>query len=619
MSSATLIAPPNSGGGAGGMGRPPPPSSAVGPSSHPPANNANNANDMLFSLLPRTNRPSPEDAIDYVTVSDPVIHADGMNKYTSYRVDCRPPPPCDVDDDDDRRRGGGGGGGGGADDPSGGTADVFLHNNIGQYSSVLRRYSDFLWLYERLHRERGGAIVPPLPEKQAVSRFSPDFVEDRRRALERFLRRVVLHPELWDAACLSIFLRADDVAFQHAKSAGKASDQMEGRHHSFGDEVGTMPGGDGASSLGGAGAFNLAPKNTAGLKRWFSEAKTTFSGDLVSSPDDDLFEEIERYVEALAVQMKRVSNQAGALVRKSREIANGMFEFGLAFHQLGQSEGGPLGAKLQLVGGAADVLSSMAASQAEAELRRLEEPFRDYLRVILGVRLALGRRHEKRVSYTALLQEIQTREVNLHRLRMTPGSEARAYSTEMSLQRYHAAANASREGYAECSQRVLREVDRFKREKAEEMKLVVLEFILLEIEANRGMERVWGELVPKLEEGGGGGVGGGGQSGGRGDDDGGGGAAGRQQMQMQMQVPQTTTTTTMMMSAVPLPASSHVATIQPAPIVHAPPMYSNVPINNPPPYATTGATGAGGAANNPMMESSIQYRDNNNLHGGMGY
>jgi hypothetical protein len=34
--------------------------------------------------------------------------------------------------------------------------------------------------------------------------------------------------------------------------------------------------------------------------------------------------------------MKRVSSQASALVRKSREIANGMLEFGLAFHQLGQ-------------------------------------------------------------------------------------------------------------------------------------------------------------------------------------------------------------------------------------------------------------------------------------------
>lgn len=254
-----------------------------------------------------------------------------------------------------------------------------------------------------------------------------------------------------------------------------------------------------SASLGGAGAFNLTPKNAAGIKKWFSEAKTTFSGDLVSSPDDDLFDEIERYIEALAIQMKRVSNQASGLVKKSREIANGLFEFGLAFHQLGQSEGEVLGSKLQLVGGTAETLSGMAANQADQELKRLGEPFRDYLKIIQAVKLALGRRHDKRVSYTALLHEIQTREINLHRLRMTPGSEGKAYSTEMSLQRYQAAADVAREEYAECSQRVLREVDRFKREKAEEMKLVVLNFIMLEIEVNRNMERVWGELVPKLE------------------------------------------------------------------------------------------------------------------------
>ena len=52
----------------------------------------------------------------------------------------------------------------------------------------------------------------------------------------------------------------------------------------------------------------------------------------------------------------------------------------------------------------------------------------------------------------------------------------RAYLTKMSLQRYHAAANASREGYAMCSLHVLREVDRFKREKAKEMKGMVLDY-----------------------------------------------------------------------------------------------------------------------------------------------
>jgi hypothetical protein len=139
--------------------------------------------------------------------------------------------------------------------------------------------------------------------------------------------------------------------FTHVKNAGKAMDMAE----MTGGSVGGIGGGDYgrsdsignsnnmigiaagvSSSLGGAGAFNLAPKNTAGIKKWFNEAKTTFLGDLVSSPDDDLFDEISRYIDCLNIQMKRVSSQASALVRKSREIANGMLEFGLAFHQLGQ-------------------------------------------------------------------------------------------------------------------------------------------------------------------------------------------------------------------------------------------------------------------------------------------
>ena len=87
------------------------------------------------------------------------------------------------------------------------------------FSAVLRRYSDFLWLYEKLQDERAGAIVPPLPEKQPMGRFNPQFVEDRRRALERFLRRVAIHPELQDCSCLDTFLRADDVTFHAAKNS----------------------------------------------------------------------------------------------------------------------------------------------------------------------------------------------------------------------------------------------------------------------------------------------------------------------------------------------------------------------------------------------------------------
>src|SRR5687768_11584402 len=87
------------------------------------------------------------------------------------------------------------------------------------FSAVLRRYSDFLWLYEKLHQERAGAIVPPIPEIQPMGRSSPSFVEDRRKQLERFLRRVAVHPELMDSPSLDLFLRADDVTFHAAKSS----------------------------------------------------------------------------------------------------------------------------------------------------------------------------------------------------------------------------------------------------------------------------------------------------------------------------------------------------------------------------------------------------------------
>ena len=62
--------------------------------------------------------------------------------------------------------------------------------------AVIRRYSDFAWLAEQLSKACPGAIIPALPDKQAVGRFQADFVETRRRALERFLLRVAAHVEL---------------------------------------------------------------------------------------------------------------------------------------------------------------------------------------------------------------------------------------------------------------------------------------------------------------------------------------------------------------------------------------------------------------------------------------
>jgi sorting nexin-1/2 len=388
-----------------------------------------------------------------------------MQKYTSYRVDVRPPAPP-------------------TEGSSVQTQDVMLNNT--NYSAVLRRYSDFLWLYERLHAERAGAIVPPLPEKQPVGRFSASFVEDRRAKLEVFLRRLAVHPELADAPALDTFLRADDMTFQIAKQVKASAVNLSASQMMHSPQQSQM----------------MSPTKSPqkeGFKRWFAETKTSIAGDLVKSPDDDLFEEIQRYVHGLDTQMKNVAHQSTNLVRKGKEIANGLFEFGLAFSLLGQSEADALGDALGKLGETADRLSVLSGEHANREVQYLEEPLLDYIKLIHAVKLALQRRYEKRLSFSTCLASVESKQTQLAKLRAVPGNDAKAYAVEMSLRKAQEAAEAAREEFCVVSQRVLREVDRFKREKAEEMRLTVLDYIQLQVEYNQKMEQVWSTLIPQLE------------------------------------------------------------------------------------------------------------------------
>lgn len=77
--------------------------------------------------------------------------------------------------------------------------------------TVVRRFSDFLWLAASLSSEKPGCVLPPLPERTATAkmfRMSSPFVERRRLSLERFLQRTADHPELRQSDALRIFLEA---------------------------------------------------------------------------------------------------------------------------------------------------------------------------------------------------------------------------------------------------------------------------------------------------------------------------------------------------------------------------------------------------------------------------
>lgn len=63
--------------------------------------------------------------------------------------------------------------------------------------TVIRRYSDFLWLQEVLHRRYPFRLIPELPPKKIGSQnLDPTFLSERRQGLTRFINLVAKHPIL---------------------------------------------------------------------------------------------------------------------------------------------------------------------------------------------------------------------------------------------------------------------------------------------------------------------------------------------------------------------------------------------------------------------------------------
>ena len=86
--------------------------------------------------------------------------------------------------------------------------------------STRRRYSDFQWLRQEVERDVQ-IHIPELPGKAFMKQipfmnaddgiFEPDFIEDRREALETFINHVAGHPLVQNEKCLHAFLFEDKI------------------------------------------------------------------------------------------------------------------------------------------------------------------------------------------------------------------------------------------------------------------------------------------------------------------------------------------------------------------------------------------------------------------------
>ncbi|OQR93272.1 sorting nexin [Thraustotheca clavata] len=348
--------------------------------------------------------------------------------------------------------------------------------------SVIRRFSDFVWLHGSLCSLYPGVIVPPLPEKLLVGRFSPEFVESRRRALQVFLSRCAVHPEIQNSEYFTVFLEAQDDALQHFKQ--EALTKSKAKHAGSG----------------------------MGLFQWFDDTiVATISSTLgaqslavekLKTNADIQVEDISAYIDALEPIIQGLAKHAHGLTKRAREIADGLFEFGVALTLLGQAEENQsLQTALCHVGTCSDKLSVLAAEHAEKELMLFEEPILDYIRLVQSVKAALIKRNEVRNQYHATVMDLEAKQTALQKAHSKSGAvnTEKIDAAEADVTKAQLRVDEAKLEHDVVTERVLREVDRFKHEKLNDFKRIVLDYIELQIQYNRKVEDEWGAVIPKLQ------------------------------------------------------------------------------------------------------------------------
>jgi sorting nexin-1/2 len=417
--------------------------------------------------------PSPWTSI---TVVDPVKQGDGVNAYISYKIVTHERAIDEAPTSPDKQH------------------------------AVIRRFRDFYWLRQSLAKQYAGVILPPLPPRNVVEKYkmATEFIEDRRRALERFLVKTAEHAMLNRAASLRLFLTASESEFniessRMSQALGSAAPAESG----------------GASGLA-TSALNTASKlwrNLTDNAGYVMNAPQALSGSNavqhhVRSEESPEYAALRQYYNHLEAHLNELHSQAQRLTKQHERFGSSLSEFGAALGSL---------SSLQMVDGsspptttptadadtsaaaAANPTSTASSDEAQstavalgqkarvagqgwvsvsAELHaNFEQPLRELLRAVQSAKKTIEDRDEALQSKIQAQMNVDAKRAMVARLQATPGTrQDRVMAEERSLQQAIEKSEEATKFYKELVERMDTDIERFQKERQADLQNVLVRF-----------------------------------------------------------------------------------------------------------------------------------------------
>ncbi|KAK1982302.1 Vps5 C terminal like-domain-containing protein [Colletotrichum cereale] len=329
---------------------------------------------------------------------------------------------------------------------------------------VKRRYRDFLWLYNTLHGNNPGVVVPPPPEKQAVGRFESNFVEGRRAALEKMLNKTAAHPTLQHDADLKLFLESE-------------SFNVDVKHKERRDPI---PG----ESKGVLGSLGIS----VGSSNKFVE-------------QDDWFHDRKVYLDALENQLKALLKAMETMVGQRKMMAEAAGDFSASLHalstvELSPSLSGPLDALSELQLTIRDVYDR----QAQQDVLTFGIIIEEYIRLIGSVKQAFSQRQKAFHSWHSAESELQKKKSTQDKLlRQGKSQQDRLNQVSAEVGDAERKVHQARLLFEDMGRLMRAELDRFEREKVEDFKSGVETFLESAVEAQKELIEKWETFLMQLD------------------------------------------------------------------------------------------------------------------------
>ncbi|KAF2671341.1 vacuolar protein sorting-associated protein-like protein vps5 [Microthyrium microscopicum] len=329
--------------------------------------------------------------------------------------------------------------------------------------TVSRRFRDFLWLYNQMHTNNPGIIVPPPPEKQAVGRFNQDFVESRRQALERMLNKTAAHPILQRDSDLKLFLESESFAIDIRQKERK--------------------------------------------EPLVSESKGMFSGLGIGSSGtkyvehDDWFHERRIYLDALENQLKALEKAVDTVVQQRRTLADACSDFSISLHSLASVELSPaMSGPLEGLSEVQMRIRDLYDRQAQQDILTLGIVIDEYIRMIGSCKQAFSMREKSYTAYQEAENTLNKKKGTQDKLlRQGKSQQDRLVQLEAEVADAEKRAHQARLLWDDLGRILRQEVNRFEMEKVEEFKSSVETYLEGAVEAQKELIEIWETYLMRLD------------------------------------------------------------------------------------------------------------------------